>query len=80
MRVIAEIPNSYCRISILSMNQKFIIKIEKGNYEQIYKVSEMDLFFGLEDVKKMLNEAFIIKVLERFRKMDQDFSEELSAI
>jgi len=62
------------------MNQKFIIKVEKGNYEQTYKVSEMDLIFGLEDVKKMINEAFIGKVLERFKQMDQDFSEELSAI
>ncbi|SMO45000.1 hypothetical protein SAMN06265350_102107 [Solitalea koreensis] len=80
MRVIAEIPNSQCRISILTMNQKFIVKIEKGNYEQTYKVSEMDLFFGLEDVKKMVNETFIVKVLERFKQMDQDFSEELSSI
>ncbi|WP_246085415.1 hypothetical protein [Solitalea koreensis] len=62
------------------MNQKFIVKIEKGNYEQTYKVSEMDLFFGLEDVKKMVNETFIVKVLERFKQMDQDFSEELSSI
>ncbi|POY34861.1 hypothetical protein C3K47_18075 [Solitalea longa] len=80
MRVVEEISLPGCKVSILAMNQKFIIKFEKGNLEQTYKVAEIDLIFGLEDVKKMLNEEFITKVMERFRQMDNDFDEQLAQL
>jgi hypothetical protein len=43
MRVIAELPHPDCKITIFSMNQKYIIKLEKGIFEQIYKISELDI-------------------------------------
>ncbi|UKJ06296.1 hypothetical protein [Solitalea lacus] len=80
MRVVEEIAFPGCKVSILAMNQKFIIKFEKGSLEQTYKVAEIDLIFGLDDVKKMLNEDFLTKVMDRFRQMDADFEEQLSAL
>jgi hypothetical protein len=72
MRIIAEIPHPECRISIFSMNQKWIIKLEKGPYEQTYKVSELDVA-TLEEVKNIINEDFIIGCLNRFEEMKNGF-------
>ena len=40
MRIIAELPHPEFKISILNMNQKFIVKIEQGTLEQSYKIPE----------------------------------------
>ncbi len=69
MRVVAELPHKVCKITIFSMNQKFIIKLEKGIYEQTYKVSEKDLTDGVNDVFKMLDDEFMEKVGLRFDQM-----------
>ena len=42
MRILAEIPHPDCKISVFYMNQKYIVKFEKGNFEQSYKISELD--------------------------------------
>jgi hypothetical protein len=73
MRIIAELPHPDFKISILSMNQKFIVKMEKGVYEQIFKVSEMDLTDGINSVFELLDETFLTAVGERFAAMHKDF-------
>ena len=74
MRIVAELPHPECRITIFSMNQKFIIKLEKGIYEQTYKLSEMDLVDGVDGVFKILDEEFMKTAAERFSKMRSDFN------
>lgn len=78
MRAIAELPHPNCKITIFSMNQKFIIKLERGAYEQTYKVSEMDITDGVNGVFQLLDEEFIAKAISRFDAMDQDFKESYS--
>jgi uncharacterized protein YcnI len=56
------------------MNQKFIIKLEKGIYEQTYKLSEKDLTDGVNDVFKMLDDQFLEKASTRFDEMRSDFN------
>jgi hypothetical protein len=73
MRVIAELPHPVCKITIFSMNQKFIIKLEKGIYEQTYKVSEIDLTDGVHGVFKILDDEFMKSAAERFQQMRADF-------
>lgn len=75
MRVIAELPHPECKISIFSMNMKYIIKFEQGTLEQTYKLSEMDLINGLDSVFEILDEEFIGKVVTHFKAMRTDFSE-----
>jgi len=75
MRIIAELPHPEFKISILNMNQKFIIKIEKGVYEQTYKVPEMDLTDGVNSVFKILDEEFLKTVSTRFTEMNKDFKD-----
>ena len=75
MRIIAELPHPECKITIFSMNQKFIIKLEKGVFEQVYKISEMDVPDGVNGVFKILDESFMKNASERFGQMRSDFSE-----
>ncbi|WP_179414103.1 hypothetical protein HDF19_16840 [Mucilaginibacter sp. E4BP6] len=75
MRIIAELPHPDFKISILNMNQKFIIKIEKGSIEQSYKIPEMDLTDGVNSVFEILDEAFLKTVSLRFEEMRKDFKE-----
>lgn len=73
MRVLAELPHPDFKITIMSMNQKFIIKTEKGVYEQIYKVADMDLLKGIDSVFELLDEEFLNKINQRFKEMNRDF-------
>ena len=75
MRIIAELPHPEFKISILNMNQKFIIKIEQGVMEQSYKIAEMDLLDGVNSVFELLDEAFLKTVSARFAEMHKDFKE-----
>jgi hypothetical protein len=75
MRIIAELPHPDCKVTIFSMNQKFIIKLEKGSFEQIYKLSEIDMVDGVNGVFQVLNEDFLKLAVERFDQMRLDFSD-----
>jgi hypothetical protein len=75
MRIIAELPHPDFKISILNMNQKFIVKIEQGSLEQSYKVAEMDLTDGVNSVFELLDDEFLKKVGARFIEMRTDFKD-----
>lgn len=75
MRVIAELPHPDFKISIFSMNRKFIIKMEQGALEQTYKVAEADLMDGVNSVFELLDEAFYQTVAARFTEMRKDWRE-----
>mgnify|MGYP003403988581 CR=1 FL=1 len=75
MRVIAELPHPDCKITIFSMNQKYIIKLEKGIFEQIYKISELDIPEGVNGVFQLLDSEFIKSAAERFNQMRIDFNQ-----
>jgi len=60
------------------MNHKFIIKVEQGNLEQIFKVAEMDLIDGVNSVFELLDEEFLKTVAARFAEMRKDFKETYS--
>ncbi|MFC5283276.1 hypothetical protein [Pedobacter alpinus] len=73
MRIVAELPHPECKITIFSMNNKFIIKFEQGTLEQTYKLAEMDILNGVNGVFEILDEAFIATVIQRFKLMRTDF-------
>ncbi|MGV3587605.1 MAG: hypothetical protein ACO1OF_11415 [Adhaeribacter sp.] len=74
MRVISEIPHPAVKITVFSWNGKYIVKLEKGSFEQTYKVSEMDIL-DESDIPKLLDETFISAALQRFREMGQAWQE-----
>ncbi|MEO5911660.1 MAG: hypothetical protein ABIP95_12275 [Pelobium sp.] len=73
MRIVAELPHPDCKITIFSMNNKFIIKFEQGTLEQTYKLAEMDILNGVNGVFEILDEAFISSVVARFGEMRTEF-------
>ncbi|AMR33328.1 hypothetical protein A0256_18835 [Mucilaginibacter sp. PAMC 26640] len=75
MRIIAELPHPEFKISILNMNQKFIVKIERGTLEQSYKIPEMDLTDGVNSVFELLDEDFLKTVSARFLEMGKDYKD-----
>ncbi len=68
MRVIAHIPHPSITITLFHMNDKFIIKMEAGPMEQVFKISQTEIG-GVEEIKKMLDEKFMQAVLVRFNEM-----------
>jgi hypothetical protein len=75
MRIIAELPHPDFKISILNMNNKFIVKIEQGSLEQSYKIPEMDLTDGVNSVFELLDEEFLKKIAARFNDMRADYKD-----
>ena len=74
MRVVAELPRPDCKITIFSMNMKFVVKFERGALEQTYKLSEIDMLDGVNSVFEIIDEEFIATVIQRFNDMKTDFN------
>lgn len=74
MRVISEIPHPTVKITVFAWNGKYIIKLERGPFEQTFKISEMDVM-NEADIPKMLDEAFITSALQRFSEMGKALQE-----
>ena len=72
MRVIDEIPHPKFKIQLFSYNAKYIVKIELGQFEQTYKIGEIDVM-GLDDVKSMIDKEFLNSCLHRFVSMRDDW-------
>lgn len=68
MRIIDSIPHPQLRISIFSMNDKYLVKFEAGPYEQTYKF-EHDSVLGLEDLKSRVDDNLLEQIASIFRQM-----------
>jgi hypothetical protein len=75
MRIIAELPHPEFKISILNMNQKYIVKVEQDTLEQSYKIPEIDLTDGVNSVFELLDEEFLKKISTHFAEMRKDYME-----
>ncbi len=75
MRIVAELPRPEFKIIIFSINNKFLIKCERGVLEQTYKLSEADMTDGVNSVFKILDERFIATIAKRFDEMKSDFKD-----
>jgi len=74
MRVIREFSVEEIKVSIFYMNQKFIVKFEKGNFEQNYKLSELDFMVSSdEQLELMVKDKMIEDVRATFEKMSKNF-------
>ena len=70
MRVVGEIPHPDCKITLLSWNNRYLIKIEQGLFEQTFKINVADLTSDSE-LMEMVDEQFISECLDRFPKMHE---------
>ena len=76
MRYIKDIANNRFKISIYHWNNKYIIKIESGMYEQTYKIDEYEVT-NVEEIEKCMDEIFLSRVTEKFIAMETDFMDSL---
>ncbi len=72
MRTIKEIPHERYRISILNYNAKYIVKIELGQFEQLFKIGESDVN-SLEEIEAMITPELLTNCLKRFVEMRSDW-------
>jgi hypothetical protein len=68
MRIIGEIPNPDCKITLFSWNNRYLIKLEQGLLEQTYKINQFELT-NENDLQKIVNAEFIRDALTRFTSM-----------
>ena len=77
MRIVDNIPHPSLTISIFQMNDKFLVKFEAGAMmEQTFKFYTEDVK-NLDNLKTLINEAFIEKVRIRFNEMYLQLKETL---
>jgi len=74
MRIVDSIPHDRFKIQIFSYNSKYTVKIELGQFEQSYKIGELDVM-GVADVKAMVTPEFLNNCLKRFVNMRTDWNE-----
>lgn len=79
MRLVTDIPHARYKIQVFHYNSKYIVKIELGQFEQVYKIGELDIN-GLEDVVKMVNEDLLKNCLERFIAMRSDWEKSFKGL
>jgi hypothetical protein len=71
---IGDIPNDRCKISLYKWNSKYFVKFETPDLEQIFKISEMEIA-GEENIRTMIDDAFVERVIKRFEDMYKDLNE-----
>jgi hypothetical protein len=79
MRVVGEIPHSECKITIFHWNNRYLIKLEQGPFEQTFKINDYDLT-SEEELKQVVTEEFIQAALRRFETMAQSLGDALSKV
>jgi len=72
MRLVKDIPHERYKIQIHNYNNKYIVKIELGQFEQVYKISELDVG-GLDELERMINTELLSNALKRFIEMRSDW-------
>ncbi|PWJ58958.1 hypothetical protein CLV98_103330 [Dyadobacter jejuensis] len=72
MRHIKDIPNNRYKIGLYQWNNKYIIKVESGLYEQTYKIEQYEVS-GPEEIETVVDDPFIEAITEKFDSMHHDF-------
>lgn len=76
MRYIKDIANNNFKISIYQWNNKYIIKIESGMFEQTYKIDQYDVE-NVEEIEKCIDKDFLDTIMRNFNMMQSDFIDTL---
>jgi len=79
MRTLETIPHPNFLISILYFNEKFILRIETGPYEQVYKFTR-EMAPSQEAVKAFITPTFLDSVKENFNNMHQTLLQQFNSL
>lgn len=76
MRVVGEIPHPELKITLFHWNNRYLIKLEAGLFEQTFKIPEYDVT-SEEELKKIIDDTFIYSAIERFNAMAESLQQSL---
>jgi hypothetical protein len=79
MRVIGNIAHDRCNITFFNWNNRYLIKLEAGPFEQTYKIEEYDLA-SEADLHKIIDEEFIAQAMVRFEEMAASLGQAIEKI
>jgi hypothetical protein len=68
MRVVGEIPHPELKITIFHWNNRYLIKLEAGLFEQTFKIPEYDVA-SEDELKKIVSDNFVKAAIARFNDM-----------
>ncbi|MFZ9982640.1 MAG: hypothetical protein ACO3FI_11480 [Cyclobacteriaceae bacterium] len=68
MRLLKDFVQDGARISVFHWNNKYLIKLEAGPFEQTFKINEFDLE-SEDQLHVLIDNEFISKCMERFSDM-----------
>ena len=71
MRLVKAIAHERYLIQIHQYNGKYILKIELDGFEQLFKVSELEI--NIDDLQNNLSSEFLLNCLNRFISMRSDW-------
>lgn len=73
MRVIGEIPDTRCKITLFAWNNRYLLKFERGLLEQTFKINEYDVT-NEKELYQLVDQDFIAAVLNHFDLMEESFN------
>jgi hypothetical protein len=75
MRIVGYIEHPVVKITVMQMNNRFVLKLEANMLEQTYKFNEDDNLRTMADIKKMVDETFLNECIKRFSDMNKSRGE-----
>lgn len=75
MRIVGNIDHPVLKITVMQMNNRYLLKLEANLLEQTYKFNEDDKLRTLEDIEKLVDEDFLKECIKRFAEMNKSRGE-----
>ena len=75
MRIVGEIEHPVLKITVMQMNNRYVLKLEVNLLEQTFKFNEDDNLRTFEDIKKIVDEDFLKECMKRFGEMNRSRGE-----
>ena len=72
MRLLKDIPHERYKIQLFNYNAKYIVKVELGQFEQSFKIGELDVD-SIEEIERMITPDLLNNALKRFVEMRSDW-------
>ncbi len=75
MRIAGYIEHPILKITVMQMNNRFVLKLEANMLEQTYKFNEDDNLRTMSDIEKLVDEVFLSECIKRFSDMNKSRGE-----
>lgn len=73
MRILGYLDHPILKITVFKTDTRLSIKFENSNFEQTYKFRPTEQTNSLNELRKLVDETFIARVMDHFQQMEQDF-------